>query len=75
MAYAFRCDKEKRKEYPLTKYRLDFFVDVQNGYDVQKDMHFSKFKSFCRMGNKYCPHLEEQLLNSGETKTKKKKKS
>ncbi len=64
MAYAFRCDKEKRKEDPLTKYRLDFFVNVQNGNNIQSDMHFSDFKSFCRLGNKYCPHLKEQLINS-----------
>jgi len=74
MAYAFRCDKEKRKEDPLTKFRLDFFVDVQNGYDIQRDMPFSDFKSFCRIGNKYCPHLEEQIINSEEPKTKKKRK-
>lgn len=74
MAYAFRCDKEKRKEDPLTKYRLDFFVNVQNGNEIQYDMHFSAFKSFCRLGNKYCPHLNEQLINSEETKTQKKRK-
>ncbi len=74
MAYAFRCDKEKRKEDPLTKYKLGFFVNVQNGYNLQNDMSFADFKSFCRLGDKYCPHIKEQLINSDDSKDKKKRK-
>jgi hypothetical protein len=56
MAYAFHCDKEKRKEKALKYTDKNVFIHVQNGYEIQRDMLFPYFKSFCRMGDKYNPH-------------------
>lgn len=58
MAYACHCDKKKIKENPLPLYK-NCFVNVQNGFDVQRDMPFLKFKSFCRLDGKYEPHLKQ----------------
>lgn len=57
MAYAFRCDKEKRKEKPITLYNKSF-IPVKNGFEVQ-EMPFLKFKSFCRIDGKYNPHAKQ----------------
>jgi hypothetical protein len=59
MAYAFRCDKEKRKE-KLVKYTdKNVFIHVQNGFEVQRDMSFPNFKSFCRENDRYNPHPKQ----------------
>ncbi len=53
MAYAYRCDQEKRKETTLN---YNFKLNTLNGCIGLDDTSFSEFKKYIRERNKYNPN-------------------
>ena len=65
MAYALKCDKDKRKEKPLS---YSFKLHTLKGC-LGYTMTFDRFKKYCRERNGYDPNPKKHLIDPDPEET------
>jgi hypothetical protein len=69
MAYAYKCDQEKKKEKTLN---YNFKLNTLNGCEGFNNISFSEFKKDIRVRNAYAPNPTHTVLDSQEIDVRKK---